>query len=385
MGWLRFAQTGTFARILAGALGSGILVVAAQVPASADSVTCGDITGQTSCYDSAHLRAAYNVPTDVTGSGETIVVIGAYHNTTVRADLALFDARNSLPAPPTAASILTPDGVVGFDKSPNQKHWFIEDAVDIQMAHSIAPDANLVLVEALTSSDADIMSALKFAIDNNLGDVISMSFSEAEGCPTAAFLADQHAAFARAAAQGITLVAASGDQGAFQPTCDGSPVKDVATPASDPLVTAVGGTHLLPDGSETAWADVKGAGGGGFSAVYGRPAYQAPFQKNDEARGIPDVALNASWTDATMVCFHGMCGPASGTSISTPEFAGVVALADQAAGHRLGAINEALYHAAKSNGASERFHHIGATTWDTSTGLGTPDVSNLIAWIAKHF
>lgn len=387
MGWLRFAQAGFFTRLFAGVFGSGILLLAGQVPAAADGVKCGDIVGLTACYGAAQLRAAYDVPSDVIGTGETIVVIGAYHNLTVNADLHVFDARpeNLLPAPPTTVPILMPDGFVGFDGSANQKGWFQEDAIDLQMAHAIAPGANLVLVEARTNSDADILSATEFAIDNNLGDVISMSFSEAESCPTADFLADEHAAFARAVAQGITLVAASGDRGDMQFDCGRTPVHAVATPASDPLVTAVGGSHLLPDGSEVAWADSRGASGGGFSNVYRRPAYQAPFQKDDESRGVPDVALNASWTDATLVCFHSICGPAFGTSIATPEWAGVVALADKAAGHRLGAINEALYHAAKSHGADERFHDIGGEGWNTTTGLGTPDVANLVAWIAINF
>ena len=387
MGWLRFAQAGFFTRLFAGVFGSGILVLAGQVPVAANSVTCGDIVGLTPCYGFAHLRAAYDVPSDVIGTGETIVVIGAYHNLTVNADLHAFDARpeNLLPAPPTTVPIRMPDGFVGFDGSANQKGWFQEDAVDLQMAHAIAPGANLVLVEARTSSDADILSAINFAIDNNLGDVISMSFSEAESCPTAEFLADQHAAFERAVVKGITLIAASGNMGDRQFDCTGSPVTAVATPASDPLVTAVGGSHLMPNGSEVAWADSRGASGGGFSKVYRRPAYQAPFQKNDESRGVPDVAWNASWTDATLVCFHGVCGPGYGTSLATAEWAGVVALADQAAGHRLGAVNEALYHAAKSNDASERFHSLGHGNWDAATGLGSPDVSNLIAWIALRF
>lgn len=388
MGSLRFAPASLFARVFAGALGSGILLLGAQAPASASSITCGDIIGLTACYDSAQLRAAYNVPTDFTGSGETIVVIGAYHNTgaKINMDLALFDARNSLPAPPSIVQPLTPDGFVAFDGSNNQMSWFREDSVDLQMAHAIAPDANLVLVEARTSSGDDLLSATKFAIDKNLGDVISMSFGEAESCRTPAYLADQHAAFGRAVAQGITLLAASGDNGPFQPTCDGVGLaRDVSNPAADPLVTAVGGTHLMPDGSEQAWSDSHGASGGGFSSVYSRPGYQAPFQKNNDARGVPDVAWNASWTDATMVCFHDKCGPAFGTSLGTPEWAGVVALADQAAGHRLGAINEALYHAAKSHGAADRFHDVGPDGWDATTGLGTPNVSNLVAWIALNF
>jgi subtilase family serine protease len=387
-----------------GALGSAVLLFATQASASA-AVTfnpCGGMAGAPPCYGPAQLRTAYDVPTDVTGAGQTIVIISGYSYPFVGADLAAFSNAFGLPAPSSANfHVYTPDGTVPFLPSPTmtQMKWAKEQATDVEWAHAIAPDAHLVLVEGLTGGDADILSATKFAIDNNLGDVISMSFSEAESCPTADFLADEHAAFQRAIAQGITLVAASGNNGPRQPNCDGSPVVDVGTPASDPLVTAVGGTNLTADPSsgayqsETAWSH----SGGGFSSVYARPAYQAPFQKNNEARGVPDVAWHAADSYTTIIGFHGMFGPQAGTSVATAEWAGVVAIADQAAGHRLGLMNEHLYHAAKSHGASERFHDIteGSNStstvpgtsagpgWDAVTGLGTPDVANLVAWIAK--
>lgn len=380
MGWLRFTQAGIFTRSFAGALGSAILLLAAQVPASAAAPP----------YQVAQLRAAYNVPADVRGAGETIVIIDAFQApidrlgvSATQKDLDMFSLAEGLP--PATLDIRTPDGTTPFDGSALQKFWFAEESADAEWAHAIAPDARLVMVEAKTADDADLISAINFAIDNNLGDVISMSFSEAEICPTADVPGALHPAFERAVAQGITLVAASGDMGGTQFDCTGHPLRAVATPASDPLVTAVGGSHLMPDGSEEAWADARGASGGGFSAVYSRPAYQAPFQKNNAARGVPDVAWNASALNPTLVVVHGMPRPAFGTSVATVQWAGVVALADQAAGHRLGAINEALYHAAKGNDASERFHSLGHGSWDTATGLGTPNVSNLIAWIAKHF
>jgi len=164
-------------------------------------------------------------------------------------------------------------------------------------------------------------------------------------------------------------------------------VQDVGTPASDPLVTAVGGSALTIDastntyGSEAAWS----GSGGGFSSLYSRPSYQAPFNK-DKARGVPDVAWHASPAHPTLIIANGKARPTAGTSVATAEWAGVVALADEAAGHRLGLLNELLYHAAKSNGEADRFHDIssGNRAWDAVTGLGTPDVANLVSWIAAH-
>ncbi|HEV2141742.1 MAG TPA: S53 family peptidase [Candidatus Dormibacteraeota bacterium] len=373
MGFWRLPQSGVVARLAIGALGSGALLLAGQAQASASAA-----------YGPAQLRAAYDVPADVTGAGKTIVIIAAFQSPAVKTDLAAFDPACG-PDARLCLAVLPLD--VPTRPAPSQFPWFIEESTDVEWAHAIAPGAHLVLVEAKTGGDADILSATKYAIDNNLGDVISMSFSEAESCPTSDFLADEHAAFERAVAQGITLVAASGNFGPLQHSCAGPLVPDVATPASDPLVTAVGGTDVTVDAStgayrsELAWS----GSGGGFSSVYSRPSYQAPFNK-DTARGVPDVAWHASPNHPTLIVANGNVRPNAGTSIATAEWAGVVALADQAAGHRLGSLNELLYHAAKSNGESDRFHDIssGKRAWDAVTGLGTPDVANLVSWIAAH-
>jgi subtilase family serine protease len=412
----RFPQSGVVARLAIGALGSGFLLFAGQAPASAHAMTpsvspnfqfdtspdtmlqsCQLPGAPLPCYAPAQIRTAYDVPSSIDGAGTTIVIIDGFQSPTVQADLAAFDAIWGLPAadlsiPPP------PDGTTPPDAS--QTGWFVEQALDVEWAHVIAPGAHLILVQAKTGDDADILSATKYAIDHNLGDVISMSFSEVESCPSAAFLANQHAAFQEAVAKGISLVAASGDSGAAERSCDGTTlVAGVATPASDPLVTAVGGTTLVANpitgvyGSETAWSH----SGGGFSAVYRRPAYQAPFQKNNAARGLPDVAWSADRFGFGPSIGLGMKIRATGTSVATAEWAGVTALAVEAAGHRLGTLNTSLYHAGKSSDADNRFHDItsgsnssptlqGANAgpgWDPITGLGTPDVANLVAWIAK--
>jgi subtilase family serine protease len=373
LGLWRLPHSGVLARLAIAAIGSGALVLGGQVGASASTF-----------YGPAQLRAAYDVPSDTTGAGRTIVIIAAFRSPAVRTDLAAFDPACGLPNAAACLSTVPLGTALPFD--PSQVPWFIEESIDVEWAHAIAPGAHLVLVEAQTGNDADLLAAIKYAVDNNLGDVISMSFSEAESCPSAGFLADEHATFERAVDEGITLVAASGNNGGLQRDCTGAFVPAVGTPASDPLVTAVGGTDLTVDASTNAYAsEVAWSGsGGGFSSVYGRPSYQAPFNKN-KARGVPDVAWHASPAHPTLIIANGNPHPSAGTSVATAEWAGVVALADQAAGHRLGLLNEVLYHAAKSSGESDRFHDIstGKHAWDPVTGLGTPDVANLVAWIAK--
>jgi hypothetical protein len=197
--------------------------------------------------------------------------------------------------------IVAPDGLTPFNQAdPNQTGWAGEISLDVEWAHAIAPAATIKLVLAKSNNDADILSATQYAVDNNLGDVISQSFGEAEECVDPAIERAQHQMFAKATLKGITLLASSGDQGAAQPSCDGTTfIKAASSPASDPFVTGVGGTLLDADGltgayhGETTWnePEYEAATGGGFSRVYGTPLFQK--QLGLPSRGVPDVAYNA--------------------------------------------------------------------------------------------
>jgi subtilase family serine protease len=355
------------------------------------------------CYAPAHLRAAYDIQplldAGIDGTGTTIVIVDAFSDPTIARDLATFDAAFGLP--PANLDIIAPDGQTPFDGSRLQFGWAVEIALDVEWAHVVAPGAHLELVLAKSEKDADLLSATRFAIENNLGEVITQSFGEAESCADPELLRQQHAVFEQAASRGITLLAGSGDFGASNLLCDGSglaTVASVATPASDPDVTAVGGTRLSIDptssanAGETAWNDRFGAGGGGFSSVYRRPGYQAPFVDGNAARGVPDVAYSASAFGSTLIVAMGHMGAVFGTSGGTPQWAGIVALARQVAGHRQSQLNIRLYHLAKSDSYQDAFHDIttgsnsfaGVTGfsagpgWDAVTGLGTPDVAKLV-------
>jgi subtilase family serine protease len=282
--------------------------------------------------------------------------------------------------------------------------WAVEIALDVEWAHAVAPGADIKLVLAKSDQDVDLLSATRYAIDHDLGDVISQSFAEAESAADPELLRQEHAVFERAASRGITLVAGSGDFGATNLLGDGSlaTAPAAATPASDPDVTAVGGTQLTIDPAsgawvrETAWNDVlgrkPGASGGGFSSIYRRPGYQAPFIEGNQSRGLPDVSYSASAFGATMIVLNGRMGAVFGTSGGVPQWAGIDALARQLAGHRQSQLNIRLYHLAKSDAYGDAFHDIttgnnsfaGVTGfeagpgWDAVTGLGTPDVAKLV-------
>jgi subtilase family serine protease len=369
------------------------------------------LTTPPSCYGPDQIRGAYDIQSvlnsGVTGAGRTIVIIDAFQSPTIRTDLARFDTLWKLDAPPTFKIIApwsptnTPVPFNPFDGS--QVSWSAEISLDVEWAHAVAPGAAIDLVLAKSDQDADILSATRYAVDQNLGDVISQSFGEAEMCADANLIVQEHAIFGTAGDKGITLFASSGDTGAAQPTCDNSGrVLSASTPASDPDVTGVGGTALTTAGtngqyqSESAW----NASGGGFSTIYRRPGYQAPFQDNNKQRGVPDVAYDADTARSGVIVVWSALAPTGtfqywrfgGTSVGSPQWAGIVALADQKGDHRLGAINKSLYHIGKSDAYASAFHDItsgnnsiGAVTgfaavagWDAATGLGTPDVANLI-------
>lgn len=370
------------------------------------------------CYGPDQIRAAYSIQPlldkGITGKGRSIVIVDAYAPPTVASDLKSFDTAWGLPD--AQLQIVNPYGA-GFDASdPNQVSWSSEIALDTQWAHAVAPDAKIVLVEAKTNNDPDILAATQYAVDHNLGDVISQSFGEDERCVDPALLKAEHALFAKATAKGITLIASAGDQGAAQPTCDGSSYSlAVSSPASDPLVLGVGGTSLFADPvtgayqSETVWnesAKFGAAGGGGYSVLYHRPDYQEGAVRN-RGRGVPDVAYDGG-IDHGVLVFWGQGGGFyifGGTSSGSPQWAGLVALGAQLGHHRLGFVNDSIYAIGRTRAASTVLHDVtvGDNTftgtdvnnnpvsvtgypatkgWDATTGYGTPIASKLLPFLA---
>jgi subtilase family serine protease len=359
------------------------------------------------CYGPTQIRAAYNVPGNITGAGRTIVIVDAFQSPTIAADLQNFDQTFGLPG--AKLNIITPDGLTPFDpKNEDEVGWSGEISLDVEYAHAIAPAATIDLVLAKSDMDSDIFSAQKFVVDHNLGDVLSQSFGEAEQCMDPTLMAQAHALFARAQREGMSVFASSGDQGSALPNCAGDGfIEAASTPATDPRVTAVGGTQLNADPvsgayhSEVAWNDETGSSGGGFSTVYPRPAFQFGLHTPNQ-RGIPDVAYSAAATGAVVIAWGssgqgpGLFFTVVGTSAGSPQWAAVAALADQAAHRRVGDINPYLY-SLRTNPVLYHlaFHDItqgnniwapsgltagfsAAPGWDAVTGLGSPNVGHLI-------
>ena len=345
------------------------------------SAECLAILG-IACYSPLQVEQAYDLPPlyarGLTGQGRTIVIVDPYGSPTIRHDLNVFDDAFGLPAPPSF-QILQPLGPVPpFNPAdPSMVSAAGETTGDVELAHEIAPGANILLVDfpvqatTVEGVATEIMTAENDVISRNLGDVYSQSFGEPEPDFTSAAAIQQlRFAYADAYRHHITMLAASGDSGASGPTLTGTSFDSriVYWPASDPLVTGVGGTelHLNAAGGrtspDTAWNDnanptvqkVAGneylwAGGGGQSAVFSRPGYQNAVRGIvGNKRGVPDIAMSASISGAVLIYESftgapGRWGPGGGTSAASPLFAGIVAIADQYAHARLGLINPALY------------------------------------------
>lgn len=368
------------------------------------------------CYTPQELATAYDIPGNLTGAGQTIVIIDAFGDPTIAADLAAEDSTFGLPA--ANLSIIYPDGKPAFNpSSANEVSWTGEIALDVESAHAIAPGARIDLVIARSDKDPDILSALRYAVSRHLGDVLSQSYGEAESCESASVRQADHQLFQQAAAEGMTVLASSGDNGAAQQTCDNaSYLKSVGLPAADPLVTSVGATSLTaaqPQGtyqSETAWNDQFGSSNGGYSTVFRRPAFQDGFVSSP-MRGVPDVSYSGDVNNGLLIAWSG--GVAAnegtfylfgGTSAGSPQWAAITALADQHAGRPLGYLNNQLYALARGPLYGYVFHDVtsgnnsvsltasnGSTVnitgypaargWDPVTGLGTPNVAHLLQYL----
>jgi len=349
------------------------------------------------CYGPDQLQTAYNEQplfnAGITGAGQTIVIVDSFGSPTIQADLAVFDAQYNLPAPPSLKIIQPAGRVPAYDPTDanGDVGWAGETTLDVEWAHSMAPGANILLVETPvdetegTAGMPQIVKAENYVINHHLGQVISQSFGATEPTfPSAASIQGLRSAYFNAARNHVTVLAATGDAGATDDSnAAGTLVythRAIDWPSSDPLVTAVGGTQLalLTTGQRTqadvVWNDSTNyalndafsgspgptalATGGGVSTVFARPSFQNSVAGVvGDQRGVPDISMSGACSGLvnTYDSFGGE--PAGwyvdcGTSEATPLFAGIVALADQLAGHSLGLINPALYalSAAKAPG-----------------------------------
>jgi subtilase family serine protease len=395
----------------AAATGSTAASTAASASAATAPLNCAPPgVKQPPCYSPQAYEVAYGVAPllghGINGSGETVVIpelASGRPSTDIRKDLAAFDGKFGLPA-----AKLHVVNAIARSKTPYLADD--EEVEDTEMVHAIAPGATLDVVlvpQDAGSSSAKFTAAATKVIRAGVvlhAAVISASASGGEHFFTRAEVAAMHAALEQASDHHVMFIASSGDTGAIS---DEGPPRQVSLPASDPLVLAVGGTILdatQPTGTylgEMARNGGTDASGGGYSKLFPRPIYQDGVARIGTARGVPDVAANADSATAMAIEYsNGELRAATGTSASTPLWAGVIALADQEAGQHLGFVNPAIYAIARSPAYHQAFHDVvtgdnsvlwptGVFTgynagpgWDPVTGWGSPDAQYLVPLLA---
>jgi subtilase family serine protease len=374
-------------------------------------------------YDLNALYAA-----GINGSGQSIVIVG--QTDIDLTDIRTFRSLSGLP-PNDPGIVLVP----GSADPGTSKDDLPEADLDLEWAGAVAPNAQLTYVNS-----SNVMDSLQYAVDQNLAPVVSISYGDCEQHFSSQDVAVLSAIAQQANAQGVTVVAASGDSGAAD--CDGSTATAasqglaVDLPAALPYVTGMGGTEFheattswsasntarngsalsyMPEGSwnDTSVAGSLAAGGGGRSTYFSKPGWQsAAGVPNDAARDVPDLSLSASpGHDGYLVCSGGSCVNGfrsasgnlfvvGGTSAAAPSFAGMVALINQKTNTLQGNINPTLYslyaaapaafHDVTTGGnqvpcvngspdcGSGMIGYSAGPGYDQATGLGSVDALNLL-------
>jgi subtilase family serine protease len=351
-----------------------------------------------------------------TGKGQTVVVIDSYGSPTLQSDIDAFDQQYNLP--PITLQILSPLGTKPFDSNnQDMSGWAGETSLDVQVIHSIAPGAGIVVLTSPVDETEGTVGLPQFrqleeyAVNHHLGNIISQSWGASEVTLEDSFgqqeIAQWTKFYQQATTQdGITFFTGSGDSGATDlANCDVnnrvySSTPTTGFPSDEPWVTSAGGTTLFNQNgaySETAWSQ----SGGGFSKFFSEPSFQKQLPSSDQSklnsrRGVPDVAADADPGTGWPIYALGQQAVTGGTSAASPFWAALLAIANQMAGHPLGYINPALYKLGLGSTYSQDFHDVtvgnnsfqqngvsvqgytATSGWDPVTGLGSPNAVKLI-------
>jgi subtilase family serine protease len=324
----------------------------------------------------------------IDGRGVTVAITDAYAAPTILQDANTYAVRHGqAPFRRNQFKQIEPNKPYryGYDDTVNgdqcgEQGWYGEETLDVEAVHAMAPGANVLYVAGRSCDDPDLLKAINTIVEKRRADIITNSWGDTGEDTPADTLQAYTATFVQAALEGIGVFFSSGDDGDDSgDTEDGSAVVDF--PASHPLVTAVGGTALAVTknngyGFETGWAtgtstltdgawvppypgDWLYGGGGGVSSLFAEPFYQFGTVPNAVAKGhraIPDIAMDGD-PQTGMLVGETQTFPdgayydeyrIGGTSLSSPLYAGLEALADQAAGHPHGFANPAIYRESPS-------------------------------------
>lgn len=365
----------------------------------------------------------------IDGSGRSIAILG--RSNVVLGDIQQFRSAMNLQANPLVVVVNGSDpGLVSGDQG--------ESDLDLEWAGAVAPGATVKFITSKTTGTTDgIDLSAQYAVSNNVADVISLSYGQCEASMGTAAVTHFHNLWQQAVAQGMTVVVSSGDSGAAG--CDSASAsaathgRGVNGLCSSPYSVCVGGTQFADTASpgtywsaanngdlssalsyipEVVWNESGSNGGsglwasgGGASSRFSKPSWQAiSGVPADGKRDVPDVSLTAATHDGYLVYSSDNASQTQtlyafgGTSASAPAFAGILALAGQAVGYRLGSANPTLYGLAirQAAGGNGYFHTItagnnsvpgvtgyaastGSPYYNLATGLGSVDGNVLVS------
>ena len=313
------------------------------------------------------ILSAYNLASTNGGAGKTIAIVDAYNDPTIASDLSTFCTNFGLPAATLTVHKMS-------SSVSNNADWAIEISLDVEWAHTIAPYASILLVEATSSSLGNLLSAVQYAASQPGVVAVSMSWGGSEFSTESSY--DSYFTTPSTATAPISFFASAGDTAA-----------QLLWPATSPNIVSVGGTTLTMSGntfvSETAWSD----SGGGVSAYEAMPTYQTSFGLNTQLqtthRAVPDVAYDADPNTGVYVYdstpYNGQAGwwDVGGTSAGAPQWAAIQALGATAN-------NPNLYATAASSASKTEIYdvtsgsngHSAGPGYDLVTGIGSPRTAN---------
>jgi kumamolisin len=348
------------------------------------------------------LAQLYNFPPGANGSGQCIAIIeldGGYRLT----DLKNYFHQLGIPQPKIKSRSV--DGGKNHPSTADSADG--EVMLDIEVAGAVAPGATIVVYFA-PNTDAGFHDAITSAVHDSLNkpSVISISWGAREAQWTSQAMQAMDQAFQDAAAMGVTVCCASGDDGSSDiriPPDSDDGLLHTDFPSSSPFALACGGTRLEGSGStiknETVWNEGRGGGatGGGVSDAFDPPAWQAGVKVPPSAnpggrigRGVPDVAGDADPATGYVVLVDGQQFVIGGTSAVAPLWAGLIALINQKLGRAVGYLNPLLYALPASAGAfrdittgnndisGKNGAYQAGPGWDACTGWGSPNGAKLL-------
>jgi subtilase family serine protease len=323
-------------------------------------------------YKGQQFRSAYEGSTGLDGTGVTVAITDAYASPTIASDAATYASRNGDRA--YRAGQLTqilPSTFTRVNSGTRQcgmNGWYGEETLDVEAVHAMAQGANIRYYGSTSCYDQDFLDTFMRVVDDGAAQIVTNSWGEAEQAEKSSVISEYEALFLQGGTEGMSFMFSSGD--------NGDEVANTGTlqadyPPSDPYVTAVGGTTTaINDGGalawQTGWGTVKWSqsadgttwtkvgylygSGGGESTIFPQPSYQAGITPAG-ARGVPDVAMDADVTTG-MLIGETQAFPdgtyydqyrIGGTSLASPLFAGMTALAFQNAGGGRGLLNPTIY------------------------------------------